>query len=113
MDQMEFPVEKNISLQKFQYRIKPATICKYFWLISRILLFGLAQRGRQKTQGCARFSRKSYVARAKIPETRRTSSNSSNFFTPSPLVFRLTGRGQASKQRHYIGGRPLLVVVRS
>ena len=51
---------------------------------------------KHKSQGCVRFSRKSYAMTAKIPETRRTSSNNSNFLTPSPLVFRLTGRGQAS-----------------
>jgi len=58
----------------------------------------LSPNSRQKTQGCARFARKSYMMPAKIPETRRTSSNISNFLTPSPLVFRLTDRGQASMQ---------------
>jgi len=57
--------------------------------------FCLETISKQKTQGCARFTRKSYVVPAKIPETRRTSSNSSNFLTPSPLVFRLTGRGRS------------------
>jgi hypothetical protein len=55
----------------------------------------LDPNSKHKTQGCARLSRKSYVVSAKIPETRRTSSNSSNFLTLAPLVFRLAGRGQA------------------
>ncbi len=55
----------------------------------------LATNSKHKSQGCARFPRKSCAVPAKIPETRRTSSNNSNFLTPSPLVFRLTGRGQA------------------
>ena len=54
-----------------------------------------SSKSRQKTQGCAHFARKSDSMSAKIPETRRTSSNNSNFLTPTPLVFRLTGRGQA------------------
>jgi hypothetical protein len=58
--------------------------------------FCLETISKQKTQGCARLTRKSYTMPAKIPETRRTSSNISNFLTPSPLVFRLTDRGQAS-----------------
>jgi hypothetical protein len=53
-------------------------------------------KSKQKTQGCVRFTRKNYVLPAKITETRRTSSNSSNFLTPSSLVFRLTDRGHGS-----------------
>ncbi len=66
----------------------------------------LSPNSKHKTQGCARFPRKSYAMPTKIPETRRTSSNISNFLTPSPLVFRLTGRGQApmSLTLHLVDG---------
>jgi hypothetical protein len=56
----------------------------------------LDANSKQKSQGCVRFTRKNYVLPAKITETRRTSSNNSNFLTPSSLVFRLTDRGHRS-----------------
>ncbi|RIH63324.1 hypothetical protein D1164_20265 [Mariniphaga sediminis] len=56
----------------------------------------LDANSKQKSQGCVRFTRKNYVLPAKITETRRTSSNNSNFLTPSSLVFRLTDRGHHS-----------------
>ncbi|WP_321997160.1 hypothetical protein [Draconibacterium orientale] len=49
--------------------------------------FCLETISKQKTQGCARLTRKSYTMPAKIPETRRTSSNISNFFNAVTACF--------------------------
>jgi hypothetical protein len=81
--------EKSGVVACFQVHFPSIFLC----LIRPILLFAMTQRGKQKSLGCVRFTRKSYVLPAKITETRRTFSNSSNFLTPSSLVFRLTDRG--------------------
>jgi hypothetical protein len=48
----------------------------------------------KKSQGCARFARKTSVRRLKSFKL-ACGSNRKDFFTPSSLVFRLTGRGRS------------------
>jgi hypothetical protein len=109
MDHLEFLMEENFRIKSN----KPPTIRNMILSYRTDFTIWLGPNSKHKTQGCAHFTRKSYAMPAKIPETRRTFSNNSNFITPSSLVFRLTGRGQALMQRRCISGRPLLIVARS
>jgi len=90
-DHLKFLVEENSRINSN----KPPTIRNMLLSYRTDFTLWLSPNSKQKTQGCARLTRKSYAMPTKISETRRSSSNSSNFFTPSPLVFRLTGRGHA------------------
>lgn len=65
--------------------------------------------GKQKAQGCVRFTRKSYAMSPKIPETCRGSSNISNFLRRHHLFSGSPPEAEASKSnqiicRHFIRG---------
>ncbi|WP_372650277.1 hypothetical protein [Draconibacterium sp.] len=90
-DYLKFLVEENFRINSN----KPPTIRNMLLSYRTDFTLWLSPNSKQKTQGCARLTRKSYAMPTKIPETRRSSSNSSNFLTLSPLVFRLTRRGHA------------------
>jgi hypothetical protein len=99
---MEFPVEKNSSLQKFQYRIKPATICKIFWLISRILLFGLAQTVDRKPKaasaslGKATWRGLKFLKLVVPPQTAVIFLRRHHLFSGSPAEAKLRSNGITS-----------------
>ena len=59
------------------------------------LTFCLNTKSKQKSQDCARFTRKTYAQLAETVQTRSFVAQTGQFPAPTSLVFRLTGRGQS------------------
>jgi len=59
------------------------------------LTFCLNTKSKQKSQDCARFTRKTCVQLAETVQTRSFVAQTGQFQTPTSLVFRFTGRGQS------------------
>ena len=74
-DHLKFLVEENSRINSN----KPPTIRNMLLSYRTDFTLWLSPNSKQKTQGCARLTRKSYAMPTKISETRRSSSNSSNF----------------------------------
>ncbi len=74
---MKFPVEKRIKC--FSPEVYKPSIRNKLLSYQTDFTIWLSPNSKHKTQGCVHFTRKSYTMSTKIPETRRTSSNSSNF----------------------------------